>query len=271
MPGLRVRHLNCATMRPVGPGWLTPRTMVCHCLLIETQDGLVLVDSGIGCGDVQDARRRLGTPFLWFARPRLSLAETAAQQIEALGYQRSDVRHIVLTHCDLDHASGLPDFPQARVHIYAAELEAALHPPTLFEQHRYLQHQWAHGPEWRAYQTEGEPWHGFDCVRRLEGLPAEILLIPLAGHSRGHAGIAVERGQGWLLHCGDAYFSQGEVGPNPSCPPGLSLFQRLVAVDDVARRANQQRLRELAAAGSVQVVNAHDAGTLEQCRAAGHD
>ncbi|MFD0510570.1 MBL fold metallo-hydrolase [Streptomyces aureus] len=31
-----------------------------------------------------------------------------------LGYAVDDVRHIVLTHLDLDHAGGLPDFPRAR-------------------------------------------------------------------------------------------------------------------------------------------------------------
>jgi glyoxylase-like metal-dependent hydrolase (beta-lactamase superfamily II) len=33
-----------------------------------------------------------------------------ARQVERLGYRREDVRHIVLTHLDMDHAGGLRVF-----------------------------------------------------------------------------------------------------------------------------------------------------------------
>ena len=54
--GMRVHHLNCGTSCPHGraaartarAGCLEPARMVCHCLLIETDDGLVLVDTGFG-------------------------------------------------------------------------------------------------------------------------------------------------------------------------------------------------------------------------------
>jgi len=42
-------------------------------------------------------------------------------------------------------------------------------------------------------------------VRALPGARDDVLLIPLPGHSRGHCGVAVKTGEGWLLHCGDAY------------------------------------------------------------------
>ncbi|MCT9113339.1 MBL fold metallo-hydrolase [Streptomyces mirabilis] len=38
-----------------------------------------------------------------------------------LGFDRTDVRHIVLTHFDADHIGGLSDFPHAQVHVTAAE------------------------------------------------------------------------------------------------------------------------------------------------------
>ncbi|WP_223281445.1 MBL fold metallo-hydrolase [Streptomyces antnestii] len=47
------------------------------------------------------------------ARPVLDTGETAVRQVAALGYDIEDVRHIVLTHLDLDHAGGLRDFPPA--------------------------------------------------------------------------------------------------------------------------------------------------------------
>jgi glyoxylase-like metal-dependent hydrolase (beta-lactamase superfamily II) len=249
---MRVHHLSCATLCPVsarlinGSGSLFSRgTMVCHCWLIETDEGLVLVDTGLGTEDVADPEGRLGGAFCTIVGPPCRAEETALHQIRALGFQARDVRHIVPTHLDLDHAGGLPDFPEAEVHIYAPEKEAALHPTTKRERERYRPAHFRHDVRWAVHHDEaGEPWFGFDKVRALDR-GAEVLLIPLVGHTRGHVGVAVRTASGWLLHAGDAYFHHGEMSREPTCPPGLALFQRVVAMDDASRRKNQARLREL--------------------------
>ena len=242
--------------------------MVCHCLLIETDDGLVLVDTGFGRGDVARPAR-LGAAFRALTRPRLSAADTAIAQIEALGFSARDVRHIAVTHLDLDHASGLSDFPSARVHLLHDEHAAAMHPPTLAEKNRYRAEQWAHGPRWELHRPDGERWFGFERVRAIGKTDDEVLLIPLVGHTRGHAAVAVRTPSGWLLHGGDAYFFHGELADPPVCPTGLHLFQTLVAVDDRARRANRDRLRELVRdhGSEVQVFSAHDPVELARMRA----
>jgi glyoxylase-like metal-dependent hydrolase (beta-lactamase superfamily II) len=235
--------------------------MVCHCLLIEAPDGLVLVDTGLGLGDIAD-RRRLGRGFLGFARPRLDPAEAAATQVGRLGFRPSDVRHILCTHLDVDHAGALPDFPDALVHVWEPEVGAVEARATLLDRERYKVQHFAHGPKWRRYEaTRGEPWFGFQAVQPAHGLPPEILIIPLAGHTRGHTGIAVRSDAGWLLHAGDAYFSAREM-VDGSCPPGLSLFQRTAEFDRKARLENQARLRELSKAGEVRVFCAHDPDEL---------
>ena len=231
--------------------------MVCHCLLIETRDGLVLVDTGIGTEDMADPGGRLGTVFTFITAPSRRLEETALHQVKALGYSPDDVRHILPTHLDLDHAGGLPDFPRAEVHIFAPEHDAAMRPRTRQERMRYRQVHFGHGPRWKRYEIGGDRWHGLESVRAIDG-SAEVLIIPLQGHTRGHAGIAVRTGSGWLLHAGDAYFHHREMDETPSCPPGLRAFQRLVAVDDGLRRRNQGRLRELARKEkSVVIFSAH--------------
>lgn len=266
---MTVHHLNCGTMCPRGArllaghgGLLEQTRLVAHCLLIESGGSLVLVDTGFGSGDAEDPGR-LGQPFRALVRPRCELAETALRQIAALGLDPADVRDVVVTHLDLDHAGGLGDFPQARVHVYAPELEAAL-APSLRERSRYVAAQWAHGPAWERHRVEGERWFGFDSVRLLEGLDAEVAMVPLAGHSSGHTGIAVREGDGWLLHCGDAYFHRGEVRTPPSCPSGLRFFQAINAHDGKARKANQQRLRALARehGDEVDLICSHDPGLL---------
>ncbi len=271
-----IHHLNCGTMCPRGArllagsgGLLAPTRLVCHCLLIEGAEGLVLVDTGFGNGDVA-SRGQLGAMFNALVRPELHGEETAAARLRALGFDPGDVRHIVTTHLDLDHSGGLPDFPEAEVHLLGSELKAALH-PGLRERQRYIAAHWAHGPRWVEHEGGGEEWLGFEGVRILPGSGAEILLIPLAGHTVGHTGVAVRRGDGWLLHCGDAYFRQSEVQTPPHCPPGLALFETLNQADGKLRRENVERLRELALreGDGVELICSHDPHTFDTATAWG--
>ena len=247
-------------------GPLTPARLVCHCLVIEAGDQLVLVDTGLGTGDAADPKR-LGQPFRALVRPQCKADETAIRQFGGLGLDPGDVRHVVVTHLDLDHAGGLSDFPAADVHVFAPELAAAKAPP-LREKARYVAAQWEHGPNWVEHEVGGDNWFGFDSVRLLPDLDVEIALVPLVGHSTGHAGVAVKTGEDWLLHCGDAYFHRDEVATPHSCPPGLRLFQNLVGHDAKVRRQNQERLRELAREhhDELRLICSHDPEQLDRAR-----
>jgi glyoxylase-like metal-dependent hydrolase (beta-lactamase superfamily II) len=220
--------------------WIKPAELVCHCLLIETSKELVLVDTGLGSRDVTEPAR-LGTRWVRMNRPKLDMRETAVMQIEALGYQPEDVGHIILTHLDLDHAGGLSDFPQASVHVLKSELDSALGS----SHRRYRQAHWSHHPEWIAHGSGEERWFDFRATR-LPMLDAEILLIPLAGHTIGHTGVAVRQDARWLLHCGDAYLHRGTLATPPNTPPALRVFDHLLQSNGKQRLACQQQLRELA-------------------------
>src|SRR5258708_39014912 len=115
--------------------------------------------------------------------------------VERLGYRQDDVRHIVDTHLDLDHAGGLADFPWASVHVFRDELDAAFAPKGSSKVCGYRPVQWEHGPKWAPREPDGERWFGFDAVSVLDAARAEILLVPIAGHSEGHCGVAVLRRQ----------------------------------------------------------------------------
>ncbi len=116
--------------------------------------------------------------------------------------------------------------------------------------------------QWHTYDDGGEKWFGFDSVRTVEGLPPEILMIPLIGHSAGHVGIAVSCADGWHLHCGDAYFHRATVDQGPGRAPfGTRVFEWWIEHDRNQRLENQMRLRELAAAhgDEVRLFCSHDA------------
>ncbi|MBP2340579.1 glyoxylase-like metal-dependent hydrolase (beta-lactamase superfamily II) [Saccharothrix coeruleofusca] len=258
---MKAHHLNCGTMRPFGGRLVSGRgsafataELVCHCLLLETDDGLVLVDTGIGLEDIRDPSPTL--PWYWraVARPSLDESETALRQVERLGFRAEDVRHVVLTHMDLDHAGGLRDFPHAEVHVLREELDGLLEPAA---KARYPLGQRAHGPKWRPYEPTGERWFGFDGVREFR---PDVLLVPLIGHTRGHTGVAVRTGGKWLLHAGDSYFFHGQLEERPSCPPGLALLEKGMETVRDLRLSNLERLRELVRdhRSEVDVFSAHD-------------
>jgi glyoxylase-like metal-dependent hydrolase (beta-lactamase superfamily II) len=276
---MRIHHLNTGTMCPIGrrlvngTGSIFQRArMVCHCLLIETNEGLALVDTGIGLDDIAQWQR-LGRKWVRHTAPRLDPAEKALQQVKALGYSPGDVRHLLLTHLDRDHAGGIPDFPEAKVHVHRREYAMAVLHEIAAPKGRYVTDQWQHGPDWMFYGEGGEDWFGFRGVRALGDREPDVLMIPLPGHTLGHCGIAVRGKDKWLLHAGDSYFFHGQIATPPvRAPFVLGFFQRRADMDYDARSANQERLRALTAGrgDDVTVINSHDPVDYERCRCGEH-
>ena len=253
---MKAIHLNCVSSCPLGGRLMDGRSgsifergrLCCHCLLLESNDGLVLVDTGFGLRDVAHPRSRLSGFFLAMLSPDFREEMTAARQIEALGHRVSDVRHIVLTHLDFDHAGGLDDFPQAQVHLLRRERDDAARQSTWLDRQRYRPQQWSSHGRWQLHGAGGgETWFGFEGVCTGQGLPQDVALVPLPGHTHGHAGVAVKAGGRWLLQAGDAYFHHREMDPvHPWCTPGLRMYQTLMEKNRRLRLDNQARLRQLA-------------------------
>jgi len=171
------------------------------CSLVETSQGLVLIDTGPGLEDYSHPPGILRL-FQVVTHVRMDPQETAIRQIQRLGFQPEDVRHIILTHMHFDHCGGLPDFPHARVHLHRREYEAFLAGPHQWTDLAYVRRHILHGPAWVLYDDTGERWYDFNAIR----LPfePEIWLVPLHGHSRGHCGVAVRTSQGWFFNAADA-------------------------------------------------------------------
>ncbi|MEZ2350248.1 MBL fold metallo-hydrolase [Caballeronia sp. RCC_10] len=273
---MRVHHLNCISSCPLGgklfdgrtPSLLRRGELTCHCLLLETNDGLVLVDTGFGLRDVANPQSRLSTFFLFMLKPDFREEMTAVRQIERLGFKASDVRHILMSHLDFDHAGGLDDFPHATVHMLEIERDYALAQKTWLDRQRFRPQQWSTRGNWTVHRGGGEKWRGFDSVHPLTGFADDIALVPLPGHTFGHAGIAVRKdGAGWLLLAADAYFFHTEMDwDRPRCTPGLAFYQWMMEKDRAARLQNQARLRELCrtAGSELSVFCSHDPFEFEK-------
>jgi glyoxylase-like metal-dependent hydrolase (beta-lactamase superfamily II) len=266
-----VHHLNCATMCPVagfllGGKGLGRGHMVAHCLLLETErDGLVLVDTGFGTRDVE-GKTAIPGAFRHLVGAAFDRAETAVAQVEALGFSADDVRHVVVTHLDPDHAGGLCDFPRARVHLHAREHAAAMARKSLRERERYIRDHWAHGPAWELYSEDGDTWRGLPAVTKLRGVEADIGLLPMHGHTRGHSAVIVKDRDRWLVHAGDAYFHHGSIDGG-RVPLGFLAFERGIQMDSSQRRASLAALRQLRASyPDIAMFCAHDLSEFSSLR-----
>jgi glyoxylase-like metal-dependent hydrolase (beta-lactamase superfamily II) len=272
---MHIHHLNCISTCPLGGKLMDAGKesvfkrgrLTNHCLLVETASQFVLIDTGLGVKDVLYPNSRLSSFFLNLVSPDFREEMTAIRQIERLGYDPKDVRHIVLTHLDFDHAGGLDDFPHAHVHMLRKERDSAVQQKTWLDRQRFRPQQWSTQANWKVYDPgEGDIWLGFNRVRTLQGIPPEIVMIPLLGHTLGYAGIAVQRDGTWLFLAGDAYFFHEEMNPHaPRCTPGLALYQSMMEKDRKARLSNQHRLRELRLSSSeVELFCSHDVTEFER-------
>jgi glyoxylase-like metal-dependent hydrolase (beta-lactamase superfamily II) len=245
----------------------TAPTYVSHVLLVETDNGLVLVDSGYGLDDISEPARRLG-PTRRFFRPAYNRDETAACQIERLGFRRDDVRHIVVTHFDLDHIGGISDFPHARIHVTAAEVLGAMTPPTFSEKIRFRPAQWAHGPDIVEHSPDGEKWRGFAAAKELLEISPGIVLVSLPGHTRGHACVAVDAGHRWVLHAGDAFYHYGTLDGESYIPRIVRIMEPMLAFQRKTVEDNHARLAELYRRGEddLFIVCSHDEALYERAK-----
>lgn len=170
-------------------------------MLVETDQGLVLVDTGPGTEDYIHPHRMLKIYQVMMEMP-FDPNEAAINQIKLLGYQPEDVRNIILTHMHFDHCGGLPDFPWAKVHVHRREFEAFTGKMQRWTDMAYIQRHIAHVTDWVLYDDGEEKWFDFQATR-LPFLP-EMWLVSLHGHSRGHCGVAVRLENGWYFNAADA-------------------------------------------------------------------
>jgi glyoxylase-like metal-dependent hydrolase (beta-lactamase superfamily II) len=203
-----IKVLNCFSISPYYPQWKVGTA----CILVKSDQGYVLIDTGLGIHDYKEPSI-LVKFFMKALRANNSIELTAINQCKKINIEPNEIKHIILTHMHFDHAGGLPDFPNANIHIHNNEYKS-----IKMSRNKLLKgYDWKdilHKPKWIIYDTVTDNWRGFEAIRLPFNLP-EMYLIPLFGHTRGHCGVAIKDKEKWIFQCADALPTNAEFDITP--------------------------------------------------------
>ncbi len=191
----------------VDPGTWETTTLPYLCLLVETDAGTVLVDTG--AGDMGPATGEL------------------LEVLASIDVAPTDVDAVVLTHAHPDHVGGLtaagePLFAAADHYITAAEHDFWLPEPDLSGVG--LPEEIVGMMREMAVANLG-PIESADRWERVDGERAvhpSVTLVPAPGHTPGHAAVAVESDGESLVHLVDTVIHPLHV-TNPSWTAGFDF------------------------------------------------
>lgn len=153
--------------------------------VLRRGEEVILVDTGF---DTEEARVR--------ARPILSDPGVA---LAPLGLTPEGITSIIVTHLHFDHAGGLHLFPNARLHLQAAEMAYATGPCMCHD----------------ALKQPFTAGHVCEAVRRLYSgqvifhdgdaeVADGVTVHRIGGHSRGLQAVRVRTRAGWMVLASDA-------------------------------------------------------------------
>ena len=272
MPVSSLAILSCGDGVPFGAR-LFPRrfsgSMVTRVIVIAglppTDDQpapLLLLDSGLSTSELTDPRR-LGM----FARTLGLLPgpeRSALSQLRSREIDPGRVTDIALTHLDLDHAGGLADFPEARVHVLREERDAAESPRSWGERLRYRPAQWRDAKFAGEGSGPAATPQPVEITAGITGIPipgwedSGVLRVALPGHTRGHCGFWIPRAEDSpIFFVGDAYYDHSERSRRASI--FFRCFLGSVQVKPAEARASLETIQTLCERfPNLEVLSSHD-------------
>jgi glyoxylase-like metal-dependent hydrolase (beta-lactamase superfamily II) len=257
--------IDASSRLMLGRGPLTRGyTVSLTCVLLERPEGLVLVDTGWGSPTASAPGDYPGWLFeVTAGKPRITVEETAAGRLRALGFRPEDVTDVVLTHLDIDHVGGLVDLPNARVHVSRAEHVARFERRQPFRSWIHDSSKaFAHAPRFSLARLVDHEDLGFPRSADLFG-DGSVTLLDAQGHTPGHCAVAVRAGGKTLVHAGDAFVHTSELGGEEGLPLGVLAYRWTLHEDKPTARRTLDILRRLPRERpEVSLVNAHDTSLL---------
>lgn len=174
-----------------------PHAMDYFMWLLRQGDRLILVDTGYDNEEAQNRERPIRLD------PREALAP--------LNVKPEDISEVIVTHLHYDHAGGLHLFPNATLHIQAAEMAFATGPCMC---HDTLRMPFTAGHICEAVQRL---YSGKLAFYEGDGEIADgVTVHAIGGHSRGLQSVRVRTKAGWLVLASDAaHFYENFIAEKP--------------------------------------------------------
>lgn len=184
------------------PGGSVTRTRPSNfsAFLIKHGNQYFLFDSGLGRS--VDVQYQQGMPLWW--RPFFNYehpVSPALDQLRAANFPT--IERIVLSHTHWDHASGVQDFPEAKVLVAAPEL-ALVRAPRQGPGGTWASQVGHPTIQWGAIAFSSGPFQGYEQSFDMFG-DGRVVLVPMPGHTPGSVGLFV------TVDSGRQYFLIGDV------------------------------------------------------------
>ena len=200
-----------------------PHAMDYFIWVLRRDDEVILVDTGY---DTDEAAAR--------DRP---IQMDPREALMPLGLAAENITQVIVTHLHYDHAGGLHLFPNATIHLQAAEMAFATGPCM------------CHGTLQMPFTAD----HVCEAVRRVysgrcifhdgDGEVAEGVTVHcLGGHSRGLQAVRVRTEAGWLCLASDATHYYENVFEKKPFPIVVDLEDMLAGFDRLHALASEPKL-----------------------------
>ena len=200
-----------------------PHAMDYFIWVLKRGDEVILVDTGY---DKAEAMRR--------DRPIL---REPAEALQGIGLKPEDITTLIVTHLHYDHAGGFAQFPNATIHLQAAEMAFATGPCM-------------------CHDTLRMPFtadHICDAVKRVysgraifhdgDGVVADGVTVHcIGGHSRGLQAVRIRTDAGWLCLASDASHYYENVFENKPFPIVVDLQNMLDGFQTLHKLASDRSL-----------------------------
>ncbi|WP_299405819.1 N-acyl homoserine lactonase family protein [uncultured Roseobacter sp.] len=165
------------------------------------------------------------------------IRQDPAASLAPLGLRPEDITTVIVTHLHYDHAGGLHLFPNAKLHMQAAEMAYATGPCMC---HDTLKMPFTAG---HICEAVTRLYSGQVVFHEGDGEIAEGVTVHcIGGHSRGLQAVRVRTSAGWLVLASDAAHYYENVFARKPFPIVVDLQNMLDGFDTLARLATRATL-----------------------------